>query len=898
MKKIFGSVLALLIVQSFCALSYGVEIGALTVFGCDANGAQDGYARWNTGPVDACWDLFVYEGDIVSDPGQAKWLNDSETRLIQLSPKEGKTTYTFHFDSDRDVQTFGLNLFGADRRQAILSVYAPVTIRRDQASPFQANRSGNTMGWPLSSIAAAGSLSSSEAAASLWIHNPAPSGQKCMITDFKILSPEAAGHVDFVGSSKIEPSGRADYVGQFTIEVKPDDSTPPDWLLWAATAGGMKIGPNNQDGTWASRYDIDKAAPPFSFVYDGRPSGELLKDWTFEADHERLDETRISHALMWTDPKTGLKVRWEGLEYTDFESIEWTLYLQNTGEAETPIIQNIDALDVEVHRGRGSEYTLHHWKGTEVKAGDYAPQKTLLNEGKKIALRPGGGRMTGTAGEWPYYNLDAGSEGIILAIGWPGRWAVDFERDGETGLRIRAGQDAAHFKLLPGETVRTPLIVMQFWKDGDWIDGQNVWRQWMIQHNIPRRNGEPLPLPMMEACSSHQFAEMTKANERSQIEFIDSYLAKGFQLDYWWMDAGWYVGAAEKGWPWTGTWEVDRREHRFPNGLRAVSDHAHSKGVDIIVWFEPERVAGGTWLATTHPEWILGGSNGGLLNLGDPEAWDWLVNHIDKIITEEGIDLYRQDYNIDPWPFWEKNDSPDRRGITENKYVTGYLAYWDELRRRHPGMVIDSCASGGHRNDLETMRRAVPLLRSDYLFEPVGQQGQTYGLSFWIPFHGTAYCPSNTSGWGWGTGANSYEPYTRRSNMCPSNNACFDFRVDVDDELLMKLYHEWLEIGSDYFGDYYPLTDYNMSPDDWLAWQFYRPEAGEGFVQAFRRDECIFSKAQLPLRGLDAGAVYRVKNYDESDSITATGKELMEKGLSVEIPRKPGAATIKLVKLN
>ena len=57
------------------------------------------------------------------------------------------------------------------------------------------------------------------------------------------------------------------------------------------------------------------------------------------------------------------------------------------------------------------------------------------------------------------------------------------------------------------------------------------------------------------------------------------------------MDAGWYVGAAEKGWPWTGTWEVDRRPHRFPNGLRAVSDHAHAKGVKTIVWFEPERVA-------------------------------------------------------------------------------------------------------------------------------------------------------------------------------------------------------------------------------------------------------------------------------------------------------------------
>ena len=64
------------------------------------------------------------------------------------------------------------------------------------------------------------------------------------------------------------------------------------------------------------------------------------------------------------------------------------------------------------------------------------------------------------------------------------------------------------------------------------------------------------------------------------------------------MDAGWYP-ANETGWPKTGTWEVDTK--RFPGGLRAISDHAHAKGVKTIVWFEPERVHAGTWLAENHP---------------------------------------------------------------------------------------------------------------------------------------------------------------------------------------------------------------------------------------------------------------------------------------------------------
>lgn len=64
-----------------------------------------------------------------------------------------------------------------------------------------------------------------------------------------------------------------------------------------------------------------------------------------------------------------------------------------------------------------------------------------------------------------------------------------------------------------------------------------------------------------------------------------------------------------------------------------------------------------------------------LLNLGNPEARRWLTDHIDRLLTQEGIDLYRQDFNMDPLEFLRAADAPDRQGITENKHVVGYLAY-------------------------------------------------------------------------------------------------------------------------------------------------------------------------------------------------------------------------------
>ena len=163
-----------------------------------------------------------------------------------------------------------------------------------------------------------------------------------------------------------------------------------------------------------------------------------------------------------------------------------------------------------------------------------------------------------------------------------------------------------------------------------------------------------------------------------------------------------------------------------------------------------------------HPQWVLGGKEGGLLDLGNPAAWNWLVDHIDKLISSEGVDIYRQDFNMDPLGYWRANDPADRQGITEIKHVQGYLAYWDELRRRHPGMLIDSCASGGRRDDLETMRRAVPFLRSDYCTDPDGMQCHTYGFNLWLPYYRGAIEKIDT--------------YDFRSNISPLMMVVWDMR--------------------------------------------------------------------------------------------------------------------------
>jgi len=612
---------------------------------------------------------------------------------------------------------------------------------------------------------------------------------------------------------------------------------------------------------------------PFSFTYGAKPSAELLPNWPRTEEVATTDAGRTARTITWTDPATGLEVRCAIVEYREFPTVEWTLHFRNTSQKDTPILSDIQAIDLALSRHDKPEFMMHHNAGSQATPDDYRPLQTALPPGKSLRMASAGGR--GSDGVWPYFNFEWGGQGAIVVIGWPGQWAGTFQRDSTTGLRIRAGQEAARFKLLAGEQVRGPLVVLQFY-DGDWIRGQNVWRRWMIAHNVPRLDGK-LPPPLLGASSAGQFSEMQNANEANQKQFIDAYVGNGVQLGFWWMDAGWYP--FRDGWWNVGTWEPDPK--RFPNGLRAVSDHAHAKKVQTLLWFEPERVTPGTWLYEKHPEWLLGTDGGNkLLYLGNAEAAQWLVDHVDNLMTEQGINIYRQDFNFAPLDYWRKNDVPDRQGITEIRHVAGYLAFWDELRRRHPGLLMDTCASGGRRNDLETLRRSVPLHKSDMEYSDLtSKQTQFYGLAMWEPFFGAPVFP-----------AERVDVYGFRCGMALTTVMGYDIRRnDIDYALLRKLVAQWRDVVDLYWADYYPLTSWSIEPDLWMAWQLDRPEEGKGMVQAFRRPSSAYESARLKLRGLDRGAEYRVRSIDGGPEMRVAGTELLEKGLLVSIPERPGA---------
>ncbi|MFA5857744.1 MAG: alpha-galactosidase [Elusimicrobiota bacterium] len=626
-----------------------------------------------------------------------------------------------------------------------------------------------------------------------------------------------------------------------------------------------------------TRLDSD---PPFTFTYGGAGFKDIIKTWAISRATTQIDTHRKKHIITYTDPKTGLEVLFEGTEYTDFSALEWIMYFTNKGTVNTPIIENILALDTLLGSETG-KFVVHHAKGSDSKIYDFQPLTDTISAGKQLKICTN--TRSSSAQSFPFFTVDTNEAGIIAGIGWSGFWEAEFIRDNAKSMQVTAKMNSTHLFLYPGEIIRTPSIVLMFW-EGNRMHAQNRWRKLLRDYYSPRPNGKTLEVPL---CGTNWGA----ATEEAQIKLINWYADNNMEIECFWIDAGW-SGKTGDSWPVTAASRIPNPEY-YPNGLKPVSDAAHKRGNKFLLWAWPNRVLPGVEVAAEHPEWTITEET---IDHGNPEANAWMIETISKLIKDHGVDLFRQD----GIPYYPKDDNPDRVGINQIRHFEGFYAFWDELLRRYPGLIIDNCAGGGRKVDLETIKRSVVFWRSDFQcyqqFDPIGVQGQAYGLSFWVPISAgcttraltkygcrSAYSPGLVLGW---TGPDVWKGFEND-----------DYWKNFDYELARKLLAEYREVRKYFYGDYYPLTPYSINRDVWLAWQFDRPDLDGGVVQIFRRDESPYRTAQLKLFGLDPEAEYEVKDFDTAIVKRIAGKDLMATGLDITLTEMPDSKVIVYKKI-
>jgi alpha-galactosidase len=423
---------------------------------------------------------------------------------------------------------------------------------------------------------------------------------------------------------------------------------------------------------------LDPHSLPFSFSYGGGSSGELLPRWKVEQEAAATTSASRRQTIRWTDPETGLRVTAELTAFKNFPAVEWLLRFENTGTQDTPILESVQALDLAIGTDNPAPpLELHQIAGSTATERDFVPSQKTISPGSEERFAPGAGRSSHVA--FPFFTLCSGGNNLIVAIGWTGQWAASVEGHRAGGARVRAGMELTHLKLHPGESIRTPRILL-LWHPGDRFDTQNLFRRLVLEHYAPRIGGQ-IPQAAIGAQSfNHLYLRRIPehwATEAGQLEAAS--INQRIGSDTLWMDAGWFPGFFSHG---AGNWLP--RPHDFPRGLKPVGEACHRRGLRFLLWYEPERAAPGTLVADEHPEFVLGGKKGGLFNLGDPAARRWMTDLLVRQIGEFGLDCYRQDLNMDPLPFWRANDAPDRQGMTEIRHVEGLYAMWDELRTKYP----------------------------------------------------------------------------------------------------------------------------------------------------------------------------------------------------------------------
>lgn len=594
---------------------------------------------------------------------------------------------------------------------------------------------------------------------------------------------------------------------------------------------------------------------PFSFGYGGvRYEGFSPSDFKLKNSSFSENGGKQTHVLEF-DLAGELKITLIAAHYPSHGASDYTVWFENLSDKNSKVIEN-PRLEVEFF---GKNPVLRGIYGDHV--NQYAPYSASLKNGL-IEFTSDLGRATHV--NFPYFNLEYGDGGVMLAIGWAGSWTARFDSRGEKTKYTAYSVNGMKTYLKPHEKIRTALFALAPYLERDEVYATNYWRDWFVEHNMPKADANGTPLQTFSTCylpydtgrpNSDGSISETYKTWRPSLEKI---LAEGLKFDFRWFDAGWY--AAPDGtstlpfvkghdwWDTVGSWEID--PVKWPGGtFRQSTDFAREHGMKTLVWFESERVTDPDSLVKYHgydSSWAIyfDGAWSISNDIGNPDCLRWTTARICKFLKENKVELYREDNNSNPAPLWEYLDECEgdgRKGISECKFIGAHYKLWDDIiacTTSYGGCAfVDSCASGGGRNDLESMRRGVPLLRSDSDRASIALRlSMTTAFNKWIPFCGCNATEKKFEGDHIGV----RDTYVWRASYLPALNidGYFVHAEPCEFDSLRFGLGEWKRVAPFLLKEFYVLTPWRKKENvcDFTAYCFFNPETQEGVLLAFRQE--------------------------------------------------------------
>jgi len=151
----------------------------------------------------------------------------------------------------------------------------------------------------------------------------------------------------------------------------------PLWTLTVAAVVPSKKEMENSQQWISKHFNPDSSTtPPFFFRLGDTSSTQLLKSWQFKSTTNIPDAEREVHVLTWIDPVSNLEIHCTATVWKGFPAIEWVLHFINNGMQNTPIIEQIQALNLEI--GTEKQCRLTHALGDDNSAASFAPVTDVL----------------------------------------------------------------------------------------------------------------------------------------------------------------------------------------------------------------------------------------------------------------------------------------------------------------------------------------------------------------------------------------------------------------------------------------------------------------------------------------------------------------------------------------
>ena len=676
------------------------------------------------------------------------------------------------------------------------------------------------------------------------------------------------------------------------IALRPGQSGPK--LVWVAGAASFKFGITNTCAEplpktaevngkpvslhWqlksATHHQAEKAVV---FVYaSDQPHLRLSWQWQARAAYgpieHRITVENLSTQEVWLPMIDSLRLQ---IPYPPLRKLRH-LYVEKGADTPSPIGTHSE----DIHDG-------YSWTG-------YSSTYAFPQKGEPREIIPA---------EF-VFNSDSPQSGWFAGIEFSGRTRISLEREGDSlssvlGLNPTPGPFRT--RLQPGETFETPTVFLGAFTGGP-DAAANQLHAWVraVLGNPATWNDANYPYTV-----NNSWGGGMQINEDLALRMMTD--AKRLGLEMFHIDAGWFRGV--------GDWYPNPQ--KFPHGLAYIADAAHNQGMRFGLWVDWTQAGLDTdpgalnardpkvhdWLVTDlPPDWKPEDFKGQTVDLGDPAAHDYLEKEVNRIITDDHLDMLEHDGYLvaqgcvrDDHPHAPPNRSTMKivhdwgsdfvvaGNSTDVSYhaVHAYYDIYEKMRRQHPGLIFEICDDGGRMVDFGSAAHADYFSITD-TYDPLSNRRAFFDTSYMLP---PAMLESYVEKWPTPRPENFL--YMLRSGMM----GWFTLMIDTDTwtpeqheaaRQAIALYKHKLR----------PLIRdaqlFHVSPrPDGVHWdgiQYFDPHRKQGVLYAFRGSTESEDSHTFLLSGLNPASRYTLHFQDgSSPDLQSSGRQMMTEGLHVHL---------------